>query len=302
MNCRNLPPIRLVVLIASVLAVATMTAGCGPAKVESHWATRSVHVDGQITDWDEIPLTYFKNSEVQLGLCNDGKNLYVLFCFYDVRWSRVIRMGGLTIWFDNTGKKNKLLGLRYTGGPPIAELRRTGVARDMDEPGRQPAGEREGFPHRQPPASNQLTIIDKGRNKPTTLSANGSRGPIVSSGVTQDLYTYEFCIPLQSVENTDWVWVAAPGQAISLGFEWGGTGDRRRMMEEMAGERPGGGGGGEEGAGPSGGPGGGPGGFGGGPGDFGGGGRGGPGGGGRPQLPEKQDIWVSTILATPPSQ
>jgi hypothetical protein len=293
MDYKNLTAIRSAVLITSVLAVATLTAGCKPEKVESHWATQPVHVDGQIAEWGDIPLTYFKDSDVQLGLCNDSKNLYVLFCFYDARRARVIRMGGLTVWLDNSGKKNKVFGLRYTGGPPLSELQESGMAGEREETGRQPAGERERFLHRQALISNQLTIIDKERNKTTTVSADGSSGPIVSAGVTQDLYTYEFSIPLQSVENTDWVMVARPGQAMSLGFEWGGMGDRRRMMEDMGGDRAGGG---DWGTGPQRDHGGGR----GGPG--GGWGRGGPGGGGPPQPPEKQEVWVSTILATPPSR
>jgi hypothetical protein len=292
MDCKNLTAIRSVVLMVSVLAVAALTAGCKPQKVESHWAPQPVHVDGQIPEWGDIPLTYFKDSDVQLGLCNDSKNLYVLFCFYDARWARVIRMGGLTVWLDDSGKKNKVLGLRYTGGPPLSELQESGMPGERETSGRRPAGEREGVLHRQALISNQLTIIDKKRNKTTTLSADVSRGPIVGSGVVQDLYAYEFSIPLQSAENTDWVMVARPGQAISLGFEWGGMGDRRRVTEDMGGDRAGGG---DWGTGPRGG-------HGGGRGGFGGGGRGGLGGGERPQLPEKQEVWVSTILATPASQ
>ena len=165
------------------------------------------------------------------------------------------------------------------------------MAGERGASGRQPGGGREGVLHRQALISNQLTIIDKKRNKTTTLSADVSRGPIVSSGVIQDLYAYEFSIPLQSVENTDWVLAALPGQAISLGFEWGGMGDRRRMMEEMGGDRAGGG---DWETRPRGERGGDRGGFGG------GGGRGGPGGGGPPHPPEKQQVWVTTVLATPP--
>ena len=291
MDYKNLATIRSVVLMVSVLAVATLTAGCRPEKVENHWAIQPVRVDGQIPEWGDIALTYFKDSDVQLGLCNDSKNLYVLFCFYDARWARVIRMGGLTVWLDNSGKKNKVLGLRYTGGPPLSELQESGMAGERGASGRQPGGGREGVLHRQALISNQLTIIDKKRNKTTTLSADVSRGPIVSSGVIQDLYAYEFSIPLQSVENTDWVLAALPGQAISLGFEWGGMGDRRRMMEEMGGDRAGGG---DWETRPRGERGGDRGGFGG------GGGRGGPGGGGPPHPPEKQQVWVTTVLATPP--
>jgi len=81
---------------------------------------------------------------------------------------------------------------------------------------------------------------------------------------------------------------AKPGQAICLGFEWGGVrmGDHRRMMQERGGGHGGGWGGGMEGGRP-------------------GEGRGGmEGGRGDPGMrpPEKQEIWVKTSLASSPEK
>jgi len=42
---------------------------------------------------------------VLLSLCNNSENLYVLFRFNNPEWARAIRMGGVTLWLDNTGKK-----------------------------------------------------------------------------------------------------------------------------------------------------------------------------------------------------
>ena len=273
MTARAVLPLLFVCLI--------LTARCKNQEVQSHWSVEPVRVDGQMTDWAGVPTTYFEDSGVQLGLCNDAKNLYVLFSFNDPNWARAIRMGGLTLWLDNSAKKKKDFGLRYTGGPPPSEMQKPGMAGEGGFWDRLTPEQKQRLMQRQAAMADQITVIDKKMDQAITLPSDSSRGPAVSFGTPQGIYTYEFRIPLQEKDKGYYAIGAQPGQTISLGLEWGGIEmrDRQQMMRER--------GGGMMGGGP--------------PGGRMGGGRGGSRGGPPMQPLEKQEVWVKTLLASPPA-
>lgn len=274
-------------LLFLISACLILLAGCNKTQeVQTHWSSGTIKVDGEITDWNDIPMNYFEESGVGLGLCNDTENLYVLFRFNNAQWARAIRMGGLTLWLNNSGKKNKNFGIRYTGGPPIPDLQKKGG------PG---GGFRESMTPEQQKRlaevemdmADQITVINKKSNQEITLHPEGSGGPAVCFNSLQDIYAYEFSIPLQKSNVFDCAVNANPGQTICLGLEWGDMGDRQRMRQGMGGGKgppPGG-----SGMPPSGG-------------GMGGGPPGGGRGGSRMQQPEKQEVWLKTQLASPPEE
>jgi hypothetical protein len=273
------------IVLVLVLSASGLLAGCRSQKVQTKWSREPVKVDGEMTEWTGGSTVYFEDIGVQLGLQNDDKDLYLLFRFSNQAWARAIRMGGLTLWLDNSGKKKKDFGIRYTGGPPLSELPRMGA------PSR--GGFRETLTPEQQQrlrdieenAADQITVIDKKSDQETTLPSDGSGGPAACFASPQGTYTYEFSIPLEKDNVFDCGIGARPGQTITLGLEWSGISkeDRQKMMPGMP---PGGG------AGP-------PGGMGGGREGGGRGGMGGGRGGSRMQPTEKQELWVKTQLALP---
>ena len=226
-----------------------LSTSCKTQKVQSHWSAEPVKVDGEMTEWPSGSTVYFEDSGVQLGLCNDSQNLYILFRFSNQAWARSIRMGGLTLWLDNSGKKKKDFGIRYTGGPSLSDLQKM---RPSNEGGFQETltpEQQQRLAEMEKATVDQITVIDKESNQELTLRADGSGGgPTVSFASPQGTYTYEFSIPLQKSDVSHYGIGAQSGQAICLGLEWGGTreGDRQRMMHEgsggMGGGPPGGGG------------------------------------------------------------
>ena len=91
---------------AFVLISLSLLVDCkGQQGVETHWSEKSIQIDGQMTDWAGTPTTFFEESAVQLGLSNDSEELFILFRFTNQMWARLIRMGGLTLWVDNSGEK-----------------------------------------------------------------------------------------------------------------------------------------------------------------------------------------------------
>lgn len=268
-----------------VLAGLTLFVGCKTQEVETHWSATPVQVDGEMMEWANMPTTYFEDSGVQLGLCNDSENLYILFRFSNQSWARAIRMGGVTLWLDNSGKKNKDFGIRYTGGPPLSEMLKPGMTGEGGFQDNLTPEQKERLKKQQEAMADQFKVLYKKGGQEITIPANGSSGPAVSFASPQGIYTYEFKIPLRKSDAFDYGIGAQPGQTISLGLEWGDIemGDRQRMRPEGSGMGmpPGGG-------------------------LPGGGGRGGgaPGGQGSPgmQKPEKQELWVKTQLASPPAR
>lgn len=201
-------------------------------EMQSNWSAELIEVDGQLKDWADTPLTYFENSEVSLGLLNDAHNLHILFCFKSRAWARLIRLDGLTIWIDNTGRKRKDLGIRYTGGPSLLEMQEQGMIGEGGFPGRLTQEEDERLMQRQRTEASQITVIDKEKNQEIILPADGSRSPAVCSGVPQGVYTYEFCIPLKKKDEIYCAIGAQPGQTISLGLEWGLSRDKILTRKE----------------------------------------------------------------------
>jgi len=282
---KNFTALSSKALLLLALAGPFLLAGCGPQEVQTNWSAEPVKVDGEMTEWPSGSTVYFEDSGVQLGLSNDNQNLYILFRFSNQAWARAIRMGGVTLWLDNSGKKKKDFGIRYTGGPSLPGFQRM---RASGEGGFQEAltpEQQQRLLDMEQDTVGQITVIDKKSKQEITLRTDGSGGPAVCFASPQGIYTYEFSIPLEKGDVFDFGIGAQPGQIICLGLEWGGMsmGDRQRTRGERGGDRGGEGrddrGGGRRG------------------GDRGGMGR--DRGGSREQAPKEQELWVKTQLALP---
>lgn len=279
---------KTLVLIGILIIIPWFLPGCKGQEVECAWMPNPIAVDGQRNDWKNMPFTHFEDEDVVLGLSNDNDNLYVFFSFKNAQWAKMIQMSGISLWFDEKGKKNKNWGLRYRGGPKMPDR----PDRTDDRQREMPDDMKDKFQQNPMEKGAPFAIISKARDQEYIVDTSGSDGPAVSSAVTNGIYTYEFRIPIRVSNNDLYEFSAAPGQVVGIGAEWGGMPEG--MSRPEGGGRPGGGSGPPDGGGGGmgGGPGGGGGGMGGGPG-------GGPPGGGGREMPstEKQEIWVKTVLA-----
>ena len=189
-------------------------------------------------------------------------------------------MSGLTVWIDADGGKDKIFGLRYTGGPSMEELQQRQVdsARTMPEgEGQFPGMDKFRDKMKKRP---EFAVVDSKSEQIVPIPKDGSKGPRAEFYSDGGFYNYEFSVPLELFSADFYGLELKPGQKIGIGSIWGGF-DRDEMRKEMGGG-PGGGG------------------MGGGP-PPGGGMGGGPPGGGmrgeRPNMPEKQEYWFDITLA-----
>jgi len=268
---------------AAVLLLTLLpTYGCkGDQEVVCSRTEGAIVVDGLMADWEELPTTYLEDQGVVMGLSNDDDHLYFMFRFRDEKWARTIRMSGLTLWLDSRGEKGKDFTLKYRGGPKLSEL--------MPKNENVPEEMRERTPRRDTAMTDELTCAVKDRLVEMPIPLDGANGPKAAFGTDHGFYVYEFMIPLKDSEVRYYGLGAEAGAKITIGANWG------KMEMGGRGQRPGGGqrggppgGGGGMGGGRSGG------GMGGGP----------PGGmgGQRPEMPEEQEIWIKTKLATTPAE
>jgi hypothetical protein len=251
----------------------------------STWAGNPIRIDGRSDDWQKVDGFFLDDQKAMFAFSNDNQFLYVLFRTTDLRWVRMIKRTGLTLYFDVAGGKKKDLFVRFKGGPSAEQL----MTRGSGSNGREQMRTRRGEEF--PPGGEQtptLTCFIKDKIVEKLIPLDGTEGPAAAFDTGQGFYTYEFRIPLAKDSILYYGIGAAAGKQISFGGVWGERPEMKRDGDDsMRGRRSGVGG--IPGMG----------GRGGGMGDF-SGEMGGPHeGGNRSQAPQKQEVWIKTTLALP---
>jgi len=256
-----------------------LVTGCQSEDIPVRWTENQITADGQIDDWTGIPLEFFEDEQITLGLSNDSTNLYILFRFNSVEWAGIIRLSGLTLWLNPEGKSDTEFGIRYRGGPTLEELWKLRNP-DAEGTGREiPSDKRENMMKRMNDNAPVFAIVDNKAEQIVPISEDGSSGPSVGYASSEGFFVYEFAVPLEII-NADFYGIEMTlGQDVAIGVQWGGMGDRKRPAGMSSRGGMGGGRGGGKG-----------------------GGRGGMGGRSMPELPKEQKIWIKTNLATGESE
>jgi hypothetical protein len=97
--------------------------GCKkPVDLQSKWIDGEIVIDADDHDWKDYPFYYDEKTRSCIGLYNDNENLYICFQTMDEDVQRQITRQGLLVWFNQTGDKEKQLGISYPlgrqpGGP-----------------------------------------------------------------------------------------------------------------------------------------------------------------------------------------
>ncbi len=278
-------------LLVSLVAFASAAQARDP-EANSVWAPGAITLDGQRTDWPENSISSLPDVKgASFGVCNDSQNVYVMLCFQNDQWARVIKMGGLTVWLDPQGKKKKQFMLKLVGGPSWEEIMKAS-GRTPRQNQRTPgdSGQESGR-ERMRRADTVFTCMQKDYLEEKAIPINGKEGPAAAFAIDKGFFVYEFSVPLRESSVLYYGLGTQPGQAISVGLVWGDI-DRSSMRGQgnesgfQMGDRPGRGGFGGGG------------GFPGGMGRGGGHREGGEGGEGQRQMPQKEEVWLRARLAS----
>jgi hypothetical protein len=82
--------------------------------VHSSWENDQIAVDGQEIDW-QYRTFYLNDQNLNLGIRNNGDNLFLFIKIIDQHQRRNILSSGFTLWFDPTGGNTKVVGVRIPG-------------------------------------------------------------------------------------------------------------------------------------------------------------------------------------------
>lgn len=298
--------------VLMLVIAGALIGGCGIYEMKSAWRDREVVIDGvdDGIEWKRARYN-FEDDKAIVGLLNDNDTLYLRISVRDEMVQRGVLLGGLTVWFNETGDKEKTVGVRF----PLGKSERMGSRGssqgqppssddDQDAPGMEPpdervppdgdAGELPG-PVREDVAgprgtNRRIAIPDALHDTIELIWPDGVATVRLSSeeameqgveyriGNTRGNMVYELSVPLYGVEDGMWsVCRGRPG-IIGIGLETGEIDMTGRRGRGEVGGRDGTGGGGMFGG-------------------MGGGRRGVPGNG----MPLRVDMWMKVTLAAEPS-
>jgi hypothetical protein len=283
-------------IFLSLLWVTSMAIQIAAAETtEITRKNRDIVIDGNFTDWKDIPTQFDENLNLVSGIINDDSCLYVMLRFQDAHLARKMNMCGSTLWLNSNNKKEKKLGIRYFNENLPAEPDREKPPAEMSE-----IKSRELEPVRGNIEMNGSFSVRED-DFTSLISETQFKG---AAAFQTGFYCFEYQIPLTEIKSKAAGLKIKPGEKFKIGLEIEAVSSemRAKMEERMKdrkppeGDRPGGGPMGGMGGNPPGG------------GQMGGGPRGGGSMGGsqmrgdRPQMEKNEEIWLTLKLAVPPAK
>jgi len=219
----------------------TLIVGCKKMQITSQWKPESLKVDGNGSDWGEIPLMLSEKLNGIMGAANDAENQYLIFKFSDQRLARRIQRMGLTVWINTFGKKNKEFGIRYTGSEVLTSSLRSQRGLENQREKFSQFDKMKKMKNENLPKPGMVGVIQNG--KVSMEPEKNPWGPTAASAENEGVYCYEFKIPLQFDKSITDDQVEIANDKIKVCLEIGGITDemRNQMKGQMSGKRGGGG-------------------------------------------------------------
>src|SRR5262249_22459332 len=85
--------------ILSLLLLLTFC-GCNDEPVRSSFVSSPPRIDGDLAEWQDVPVRVFQEKSIAVGALRDSSYLYVAARCADEEITRMIRRRGLTMWID----------------------------------------------------------------------------------------------------------------------------------------------------------------------------------------------------------
>ena len=201
-------PVMILLFAAAVLGQV----GCGTIDVESRWRDFSIAIDGKSDDWGDA-LVYFKDTDVALGVANDGNDLFLCLQAGSDRRQVPFMARGLILWVDAKGGKAKTFGIRFPLGIDLRSAREIPV--NAEDQAQAQARRREALAQ----SRDELEIIGAGDVEPQRIRIADIKGFEIAARMTAGRFVYEIRIPLAAGEEAMFAVGSKPGKTIGLGLE-----------------------------------------------------------------------------------
>ena len=186
--------IRIRIFIVVLIGLIGLT-GCKSKEMQSTWKDQAITIDGDISDWSDIPKHAFESPGIFMGIGNDNDNLYILVGFENRQlMGRFIRKGA-TLWFDKTLQKKKDFGFRMVRGERV-----DGNLMRMERPGETSSQSQMMF------IENRLREMIKNiylvrKNEESVHLGINAKEPLAAYNSNYGVYRFEFKIPLRETND-----------------------------------------------------------------------------------------------------
>jgi hypothetical protein len=198
-----------------LILLATVGTGCKTVELRASWTASPILIDGRADDWNDLPMAYFEDLQVALGVANDSSQLYLLLRSRDPKTARLIAQTGLTVQL--AAQDGAELQLKFRAGPSRKDLRAL-MGTDSEAKDWHPDRERPRGNSKEEP---ELMVAVKDRVLLRQIATDGSNGPKAAYGASDGMFTWEFQIPL-AASRVRWYGLGiGAGATISAKAVWG---------------------------------------------------------------------------------
>ena len=219
------------IILSFVLLIPAPT-GAKDDVIPSAWASQPPKIDGASDDWTGTTLSLWDKGNVDFGFCNDANNLYVILIFKNAKYLSTIERTGINLYFSAAGQKNKDYEILFRKKLVSAEEAIAMIEKQK------PLSEEQKAQLRTKPEYNiyHSEVINKNAGSKEIPPEQTSRPALFRYAPLQKTLVYEFAVPLDRVNELAAGVGVRPGEAVAVGFEWGGpTEDQKKRAARMSG-------------------------------------------------------------------
>jgi hypothetical protein len=180
-----------------------------------------------------MDLALWDKGDVQYAFRNDADKLYILLVFKNPKFLSTIGETGVFLFFNPAGKKDKDYAVHFIRRQVPVEEAIAFIEREK------PLSDSEKAQFRSKPAYNiyDCQVHDKKAKAQPASAATAFPPAHFRFAPDQKAFVYEFAIPLLRDHELAAGVGAAPGDAVMIGFEWGGpTKEQLKRAARTSGE------------------------------------------------------------------
>jgi len=193
--------------IVPFLLAATLPLGAADPEFPSGWRSAEVTVDGSAEEWAGR-LVPIPETQLLLGVQNDGSFLYVCLKTSDEATRRRILALGFNFYFDTSGKADRAFGIRFPASPEPPPRPADGAAPEGGPPRT-----------RQSASPYELEILGRGEADAGRMTVAQARPVAAALSETDGVLVVEIKVPLAFSIETPFAVQSGPGKTMALGLE-----------------------------------------------------------------------------------
>jgi len=224
------------IFLFSMILLMVMNFRCNSPDIQSQWTNDNLLLKEVFTDSLKISDRYLKEINASIAFHNNSEYLYIILNSSDVFINRLIKIRGVTVWFNASNKKQKIYGVRYGRQNPAGfnPQMRDSFWESMT------SDQKMRLTEHQKARRQMITIINKGTEK--QIPPNNPEWPAFAQAFSGEKYYLVFRIPIiHSDDNPN----PSKMNKVVVGVELGNADQKRPdQMGPPMGGMPGMGGGG----------------------------------------------------------